>query len=578
MEGPLAADEDRDMEEPLLSNSDRKEGLRALPFIIANGALEKLASQGLSPSMILYLTRVYGMNSANASNVIFLWSAASNFTPIICAFLADSYFGRFRMIAAGCIISCLGMFVLWLTAMIPQARPFCDGAICDTPSIAQLLLLYSSYALMSIGSGCLQSSNLAFGADQLHRKNKSNSGILDRYFDLYYVSSASGSLIGVSCIVYIQDRMGWRVGFGVPVALMLLSTVIFLLASPLYLKPMPSSSWCAGLVQVFVAAYKKRHMQVSSTGTSEMYHHKNGSPLAMPSDKLRFLNKACIIRNSEDELASDGRASNPWILCTVEQVEDLKTLIRIMALWSTGILVCAALSQPFYVLQVASMDRHLTPTFEIPAGSFGAVFVVSLILWIMLYDRLILPLVSSCRGKPTRLSGKTRMGIGILLCTFSLAVTAVVESNRRALAIKEGFSDDPAAVVNMSAFWTLPRYILLGMAEAFNVIGQIEFFYYELPKAMSSVATSLFGLSMSVGNLTASFIMTTVDNFTKAAGVKSWVSSNINQGHSDYYYWLLFGLVFANFLYFLACSRSYGPSKEEARGGSNAEDDLNNVN
>ncbi|KAG7029720.1 Protein NRT1/ PTR FAMILY 1.2, partial [Cucurbita argyrosperma subsp. argyrosperma] len=650
MEGPLAADEDRDMEEPLLSNSDRKGGLRALPFIIANGALERLASQGLSPSMILYLTRVYGMNSANASNVIFLWSAASNFTPIICAFLADSYFGRFRMIAAGCIISCLGMFVLWLTAMIPQARPFCDGAICDTPSIAQLLFLYSSYALMSMGSGCLQSSNLAFGANQLHRKNKSNSGILDRYFDLYYVSSASGSLIGVSCIVYIQDRMGWRVGFGVPVALMLLSTVIFLLASPLYLKPMPSSSWCAGLVQVFVAAYKKRHLQVSSTGTSEMYHHKSGSPLAMPSDKLRgslgllqmvsepntgnvpsvrgwitrfkivrltvilngpkrtisasggykwyqsqtpgdvpartlapkggglFLNKACIIRNSEDELASDGRASNPWILCTVEQVEDLKTLIRIMALWSTGILVCAALSQPFYVLQVASMDRHLTPTFEVPAGSFGAVFVVSLILWIMLYDRLILPLVSSCRGKPTRLSGKTRMGIGILLCTFSLAVTAVVESNRRALAIKEGFSDDPDAVVNMSAFWTLPRYILLGMAEAFNVIGQIEFFYYELPKAMSSVATSLFGLSMSVGNLAASFIVTIVDNFTKAAGVKSWVSSNINQGHSDYYYWLLFGLLFANFLYFLACSKSYGPSKEEARGGSNAEDDLNNTN
>ena len=73
----------------------------------ANGALEKLASQGLSPSMILYLTKVYGMKSAHASNVIFLWSAASNFTPIICAFLADSYFGRFPMIAAGSIFSFL---------------------------------------------------------------------------------------------------------------------------------------------------------------------------------------------------------------------------------------------------------------------------------------------------------------------------------------------------------------------------------------------------------------------------------------------------------------------------------------
>lgn len=287
------------------------------------------------------------------------------------------------------------------------------------------------------------------------------------------------------------------------------------------------------------------------------------------------MNKACIIKNSEEELTSDGRASNPWSLCTVEQVEDLKALVGIIPLWSTGFLVSAALSQSFYVLQVASMDRHLTPTFEVPAGLFSTVLVVSLIIWITLYDRLILPLASKCRGKPTRLSGKTRMGIGILFSTLSLAVSAIVEGNRRALAIKEGFSDNPSAVVNMSAFWTLPRYILLGMAEACNAIGQIEFFYNELPKAMSSVATSLLGLSMSVGNLAASFIMTTVDNFSKAAGVKSWVSSNINEGHSDYYYWLLFGLLFANFLYFLACSKSYGPSKEEA-GGSNVED-YNNI-
>lgn len=173
--------------------------------------------------------------------------------------------------------------------MIPQARPFCDeiSGRCDAPSTAQLLLLYSSYAIMSIGSGCLQSSYLAFGADQLYRASKSNSGILDSYFNLCYITSAVGSLVGMSCIVYIQDRMGWGMGFGVPVALMLLSMITFLSASPLYLKSMPSRSWCVGLVQVVVAAYKKRHMQIPSFGTSEMYHHENGSLCALPSDKLR---------------------------------------------------------------------------------------------------------------------------------------------------------------------------------------------------------------------------------------------------------------------------------------------------
>lgn len=250
-------------------------------------------------------------------------------------------------------------------------------------------------------------------------------------------------------------------------------------------------------------------------------------------------------------------------------------MIRIVPLWSTGILVAVGVNQSFYVLQLASMDRHLTPTFEVPAGSFGVVLIVSLIIWIILYDRLILPLVSKIRGKQTRLSRKTRMGIGILFCAFSLVATAIVETNRRAMAIKEGFSDDPEAVVSMSAFWTLPRYIFLGMSEGFSAVGQIEFFYFELPRAMSSVATSLFGLGMSVGNLAASFIMTIVDNFSKTGGGESWVSTNINNGHCDYYYWLLFALVFANFLYFLVCSKSYGPSKEEASDESNAEDENN---
>lgn len=182
------------------------------------------------------------------------------------------------------------MFVLWLTATIPQARPFCDelSGHCNAPSTAQLLLLYSSYALMSIGSGCLQSSSIAFGADQLLKKSESNSGILQNYFSLVYITSSAGVLMGMSCIVYIQEQMGWAMGFGVPVAFMLLSSIAFLSASPLFVKSVPRTSWCSGLVQVVVASYKKRRVRVPSTGAYEIYHRENGSPHLMPSDKLRY--------------------------------------------------------------------------------------------------------------------------------------------------------------------------------------------------------------------------------------------------------------------------------------------------
>lgn len=76
-------------------------------IVTANEAFERVASIGLAPNMILYLTREFGMETAEAANVIFLWSAANNLTPTIGAFLADSYVGKYRMIGFGSIFSFL---------------------------------------------------------------------------------------------------------------------------------------------------------------------------------------------------------------------------------------------------------------------------------------------------------------------------------------------------------------------------------------------------------------------------------------------------------------------------------------
>ncbi|CAK9166097.1 unnamed protein product [Ilex paraguariensis] len=97
--------------EPLLKKTP-KGGFRTMPFIIANEAFEKVASYGLTPNMILYLMREYHMEMATGSNILFLWSAATNFLPVVGALLADSLMGRFWMIAFGSVISFLVKFPL----------------------------------------------------------------------------------------------------------------------------------------------------------------------------------------------------------------------------------------------------------------------------------------------------------------------------------------------------------------------------------------------------------------------------------------------------------------------------------
>ncbi|KAH9799568.1 protein NRT1/ PTR FAMILY 1.2 [Citrus sinensis] len=475
-----------------------------------------MASNGLMPNMILYLCREYNMETTAATNVLFIWTAATNFVPILGAFLADSCMGRYPMIGFGCIISLLGMVLLWFTAIFPQEKPpVCDQmrSGCESATASQLMLLYSAFGLMSLGGGSIRASSLVFGADQLDKGNGAKNA-----------------------------------GFGIPAVIMLLSALSFFTASPFYVKPKANTSLISGLIQVIVASYKNRNMKLSSQATEEMYHKRKGSMLLVLSENLRH--------------PEEDSTTMPWSLRTVDQVEELKALIKIIPMWSTGIILAGTMSQSsFLVLQASSMDRHISPNFEIPSGSFIIFPVITVTLWIGFYDRILLPLASKIKGKPCQLTVKQRLGIGLLCCIASMAAWAIVEGIRRETAISEGISDDPRGVVKMSAMWLLPYLVLCGLAAAFNAIGQTEFYYIELPKSMSSIASTLLGVGMSVASLVASFVMNTVDDITKRGGNGGWIPSNINKGHYDYYYWLLAGLNMANFIYFLECCKAYGPCK-----------------
>ncbi|KAK1591114.1 hypothetical protein Q3G72_002579 [Acer saccharum] len=83
----------------------RKGGMITMPFIIANEAFEKVASYGLVSNMILYLMREYHIGAAKGSNILFVWSAATNFMLTLGAIIGDSYLGKFLAIGLGSIFS-----------------------------------------------------------------------------------------------------------------------------------------------------------------------------------------------------------------------------------------------------------------------------------------------------------------------------------------------------------------------------------------------------------------------------------------------------------------------------------------
>lgn len=267
-------------------------------------------------------------------------------------------------------------------------------------------------------------------------------------------------------------------------------------------------------------------------------------------------------------MTKDGSSRDPWRLCTVDQVEDLKSLLKVIPIWSTGVIAFVNMSQgSFSVLQAESTDRKITTNFEIPAGSFGTFSVLCLALWIPLYDRIILPIASRIKGKPKYFSTKQRIGGGIFVSLLTVVVTALVEGIRRSHGGEENVGR------RMSALWLLPQYCLMGIMEALIAVAQSEFFITELPKSMWSIATSLCSVEISVANMLASFLMTTIDDVTKRGDEhESWVSSNLDKGHFDYYFWALSGLSLLNFLYYLFCCWSYGPCRGEQQKKASSRD------
>jgi len=163
---------------------------------------------------------------------------------------------------------------------------------CSSATGAQLAVLFISLGLISIGAGCIRPCSIAFGADQLTIRERSNNGrLLDSYFNWYYTSIALSTVLALSVIVYIQENLGWKIGFGVPAVLMFISAVSFILGSPIYVKAKPGHSLLISFVQVVVVAIKNRKLCLPDS--FDQYYQECDSDLVLPTDSLRYLCCAC---------------------------------------------------------------------------------------------------------------------------------------------------------------------------------------------------------------------------------------------------------------------------------------------
>ncbi|XP_057442954.1 protein NRT1/ PTR FAMILY 2.6-like [Lotus japonicus] len=542
------------------SSGSKPGGWRSFPFIIGAATGSSLASAGIIANLIVYLIQEFNIKSITAAQISNVVNGSSNLFPFLAAIIADSFFGSFSVALISSCVSFLGTVILALTATITSLRPHpCnnDGSNhqCTPPSVFQYTVLYAGTALAAIGFGGARFTTATLGANQFD-KPEHQANFFNWFFFTWYISS----VIAITALVYVEDNVSWVLGFGVCAVANLIGVVIFLLGYRFYRPDDLKRSALLDLVRVLVVAVRKWKSQLSSrkedyySVIDHDYDHDGVGPVlpaaATPGKRLRFFNRAAQITDG-DLKSDDGSIEKPWRLCTVQQVEDFKTVIGILPLWSSSIFLGTPIGilSSLTILQALAMDRSLGPHFKIPAGSTPVIALLSTSIFLTLLDRVLWPGWQKLTGKsPTPLQ---QIGVGHVFNVLALVVSALVESKRLKIAHKHQLQVQHDPTVNMSVLWLFPQLVLMGIGEAFHFPAQVTFYYQQLPQSLRSTSTAM--ISMLVG---IAFYLSTalIDQVRR---VTDWLPDDINHGKLDIFYWMLVLLGGINFGYYLLSSTLY---------------------
>ncbi|KAJ4890388.1 Protein NRT1/ PTR FAMILY 2.10 [Raphanus sativus] len=551
-------------------------GWKVMPFIIGNETFEKLGIIGTLSNLLVYLTQVFNLKKYTAATIINAFSGTINFGTFLAAFLCDTYFGRYKTLTVAVIACFLGSLAILLTAAVPGLHPTPCGtkSSCEGPDGGQIAFLMLGLALLVVGAGGIRPCNLAFGADQFNPKSESGKKGINSFFNWYFFTFTFAQIISLTLVVYIQSNVSWTIGLSIPVGLMFLACVIFFAGHKLYVKVKASGSPLAGIARVIAAAISKRGLKPVKQPWVDLYNHipRNYANLTLKyTDQFRFLDKAAIM-TPEDKLNSDGTASDAWKLCTMQQVEEVKCIIRVIPIWFACAIYYLAISMQmtYPVFQAQQSDRRLgSGGFKIPAATYVVFLMTGMTVFIIIYDRVLVPSLKRVTGLDTGITLLQRIGAGIFFAVLSLLVSGFIEERRRSIALtRQTLGMEPRAgeISSMSAMWLIPQLVLAGIAEAFAAIGQMEFYYKQFPENMRSFAGSIFYVGGGVSSYLASFLISTVHRTTEHSPSGNWLAEDLNKAKLDYFYFMLTGLMVVNMVYFLIVAKFYRYKGSDDKG------------
>ncbi|KAM7484326.1 hypothetical protein LguiA_000335 [Lonicera macranthoides] len=547
----------------------RHGGMVAASFVLWAEILENLAYLANASNLVLYLSEYMHYSPSKSANSVTNFMGTAFLLALLGGFLSDSFFTTYQIYLISSVVEFLGLVILTVQARSSSLKPpKCDSSTpnipCQEPHGGKAAMLFVGLYLVALGVGGIKGSLPTHGAEQFDENTPQGRKQRSTFFNYFVFCLSCGCLIAVTLVVWIEDNKGWEWGFGVSTLAILLSIPLFLAGSCFYRNKIPCGSPLTTILKVLVATAlntcksRSQSSSIASLSTSpspptptttEEQAGKSTIPTELietPTSSLKFLNRAVI-----------NQAPHKSLQCSVQQLEDVKIVLKILPVFACTIVLncCLAQLSTFSVQQAATMNTKLG-SLKVPPASLPVFPVLFIIVLAPLYDHFIIPFARKATKTETGITHLQRIGIGLFLSIVAMAIAALVEIKRKQVASDSGLdSTDPLPI---TFFWIAIQYLFLGSADLFTLAGLLEFFFTEAPASMRSLATALTWASLAMGYYLSTVIVSIVNSVTSSYKHKPWLSGkNLNHYHLERFYWLMCVLSGLNFLHYLFWAIKY---------------------
>ncbi|KAK0550591.1 hypothetical protein OC846_003606 [Tilletia horrida] len=444
---------------------------RPLPPCSTTGAAACLGPNATSGAL------GYGQRAATAvSNTNIFWVYV---TPILGAYIADSYLGRFRMVCWATGIAIVGHILLVISAL--------PSVIADR---AGAMACFSvAFIVMGLGTGAFKSSISVLIAEQVMRKKihvttlKSGERVIVdpqlsviRLFLYFYLFINVGAIIGQVGMPYAERYVGYWLAYLIPTVVFCMCPFVLYFGRKRYISAKPQGSVLSKAFHLLWFATKGRW----SWDPIRTWHQITADDFwtkAMPSKQA----VRPMWMTFDDQWVMEVRRG--FKACTV--------FILLPIYW-----LCYNQINNNLVSQSATMTLH-----GVPNDIVSNIDPLALIILIPIMDLFIYP---GLRRIGINFSALKRITAGFIFGALAMVWASVLQdyiykTNPCGKHVSTCEDADGNPLVSSLNVWIQTgSYVLIAISEIFASITGLEYAYTKAPTNMRSLVMSMFLFTSAV--------------------------------------------------------------------------------